>query len=118
MKFNISAVLYKILAVFAKVVGTAYDEAKTDSATLKETAELYVANARERLKLLGQKYLSEDPNEKIDEAFLLDQLKEEKTILETELLSFAVIGSKQIEDIANGVIDTVREELNIVINQS
>lgn len=91
---NIHPILYQILSAISA-------QAADDYEIVKSQAEEIVSDAKERLKTVGVELL----NGNITKEFAADRLKEEIIILESQLLSNAVILKSFAQETINGLIE-------------
>jgi len=102
--FNVDTLLYKLLAAMTEAVGDKWS-------LVKNSAEFYLAKSKERLILLAKSRLDGE----IDNAFVAERLKDEWKILESELLSFEVIGKSIAQEAINNAVDTFQKFVDALL---
>jgi len=105
MNFDINTVISDMLQVIK-------DTVKTHWKDIKETATSYAETKKERLDLLASLRISNE----IEEAFFVKRLKEEKKILESELLSLKIMSKAIAQKAANAAFEVLEKAINAVIH--
>lgn len=100
MDLNIPELVQKLLAETKTQLLKLATEAVGEVPAVLEAVDSYIANAQSRMTSLLSNFA-----EGGDVKFLLDRLQEEKDILQSEVLSFIVIGKGIAQNIINSVQD-------------
>lgn len=95
-QINIDEIISRLREIFKA-------EFASDSQQVKDTVESYLTETKIRLEL----YANLAATEEISPTFLVDMLKEEKSILESRALSLEVIGKVQAQSSINKIFITI-----------
>ena len=99
MNINISETVKELLS---KTKTALLGMVTTEKPLVLDAVNSYIGNAEDRFSALLSNVA-----EGGDVKFLLERLKEEKDILESEVLSFVVIGKGVAQDIINSIQDII-----------
>lgn len=92
---------FDIESVLKDMVGAINDSAKEDVGDIKEYAETIIKNEKESLKELGQaRILGEISDDVFDR-----EIKREKKVVETELLTIKIMTEAAVQKAVNAAID-------------
>lgn len=102
---NIKEVLVKM---FFQVTATLQAQTLPE---VQQAVLLYLLNAQDRFTSMTEGLIKGD----LTKEFLLQRLGEEKDILYSELLSFAIIAKQSLQDAANKVQEIFLEEVSNIL---
>jgi len=92
---------FDIESVLKDMVGAINDSAKEDVGDIQEYAEMIIKNEKESLKELGQaRILGEISDDVFDR-----EIKREKKVVETELLTIKIMTEAAVQKAVNAAID-------------
>jgi len=92
---------FDIESVLRDMVSAINDSAKEDVGDIKEYAETIIKNEKESLKELGEaRVLGEIPDDVFDR-----EIKREKKVVETELLTIQIMTEAAVQKAVNAAID-------------
>ena len=104
MKFDIDETLADMLKAIKVVV-------KDNWRNVKDNANIYLQDRRNRLELLASLRLAKE----IKEEFFLKRLKDEQKILESELHSIAIMSKSIAQKAANAAVDVLEKAVSTAL---
>lgn len=106
--FNIKEVLGKILGAIETTYGPKWQEVKSE---FKSLGLEYLAESEKRLAELAQERIAGN----ISNEFMVSRLKEELTIVQSELISFEIISASLVQEAINKAIDIFQGSINTLL---
>jgi hypothetical protein len=104
MKFDIDEILADMLMAIKRVV-------KDNWKNVKDNANIYLQDRRNRLELLASLRLDKE----IKEEFFQKRLKDEQKILESELHSIAIMSKAIAQKAANAAFDVLDKAISTAL---